>query len=174
MSLSPYTITLSKNNSFVFVTDSGHTYNVYFDKSSNIFPDERVDEFAVYLGFTCAPPLKVLERNHNPRVGVTIMLIIANFLFANPDAILTYVCSSMDGQDRHRQISFKRWYNSSPLKERFVLLQAKMAETYCGIIYDKNHPELDVIDETFGDLNLNKYDIVQESEELYLLLDEEE
>ena len=173
MSLSPYPITLSGNNGFNFLTDSGHTYFVYFDGSSQIFPDERVNKLTYYFGFTCTPALKMLERNYDPRVGTTIMLIIANFLANNPKAILAYMCSALDQQDRHRNISFGKWYSTSILKDKFELLKSKLEDTYCGVIYDKKHPKIEIIEEAFLSFTFDKLDSVEENAEPYFFEDEE-
>jgi hypothetical protein len=174
LSHSPYTITLSKNWVYEFVTDSDHTYQVYFDNSTNIFPDERVDDYAVYFGFNCNPPLVVLSRTYDPRIGATVMHIIANFFVANPNSILAYVCSALDQQGRHRQILFTKWYTASPLKRKFEFIQKKFYDTYCGVIYHAEHPELEMIREAFVDFDLeNKFE-VQEEAEVYVFEDEEE
>lgn len=174
MSPSLYTITPSKNWGFEFVTDAGHTYTVYFDNSAGIFPDERVNKYAVYLGFSCHPPLKPMERMHDPKVGATIMHIIANFFVAFPEGILAYVCSSVDGQDRHRQIAFTKWHNSSPLKARFRLTKRLLGETYCGILFDVAHPERYLIEQVFDDFDRDTKPGVFEEEGEYLFFDEEE
>jgi len=169
LSLSLYEIIPIGNSKFEFITSSGRTYRIYFDHLSKIFPDERVDQYAVYFGFDCSPPFQVLNRVHDPRVGITIMSVIEDFFHVNPQNILVYVCSGLDGQDRHRQISFAKWYNASPLKADFKLAKKKFTDTYCGVIYDARHPELAIIENSFTDFDLdNKPMGVEEEEALYL------
>lgn len=171
MSVSHYPITLTKANSFVFVTEWGYTY---FDRETGIFPDERIDQYSVFLGFTCFPALEIFKRSYDPKVGDTIMFIVANFFQANPRSILSYVCSAVGGQERQRQISFSRWYNSSPLKERYKLLKRSFGTTYCGILYSMKHPEIDMIEDLFMDFDMNMKPGVMEDEAPYYLMEEEE
>lgn len=145
-----YQTSLFKNNTHVFITESGHTYEVYFDHDTSIFPNQEIDRFGVFLGFRCTPVLEAFKRNHDPKIGATIMFIIAVFLKANPESILSYVCSSSEGQGRHRQISFTRWYNSSHLIEEYILLKRYLGSTYCGIIYNRNHSYINKIEQVFA------------------------
>jgi hypothetical protein len=102
----------------VFVADSGHTYTVYFDFNSGIFPYEELDEYSIYMGFNCVPKHEKFDRVHDPRIGTTIMRIVANMFRANPWYIITYVCSAQDKQARQRAIAFSKWYNESPLAKK--------------------------------------------------------
>lgn len=156
MSLPPYQITLSKDsNNYHFSTESGLVYTVYVDKNSNIFPLEEIDRNALYLGFTCVPTQAMFEREYDPKVGLTIMAIVAALIRKNPHQIITYVCSPKDGQARQRSIAFSRWYNDSPLKKT-VELKKRVFEshTYCGVLYRKNHPNIDDIEIAMQDFNL--------------------
>lgn len=155
MSLSHYTITLTKNSDYEFTTKSKVKYRVYFDsKSGGIFPESKLDKLAVFFGFNCEPEFNPGESEYDPKVGSTIMYIIANFLVKNPKKVLGYVCSTKDAQDRCRQILFSKWYNSSPLSKKFKLHKSVLSDNYCGLLYDSNHPKLDLIEEHLDAFNL--------------------
>lgn len=147
---SPYPFTLSKENSYVFKTNSGLTYSVYFDASSGgIFPDEIVDKYTVYLGFSCEPPIEEpFKKKGDSRVGATIMILIANFFAFSPKSILSYICSSANKQERHRAIAFRWWYNHSPLKSEFTHIQMEYLGNYYGVIYSKNHQDISAIEDS--------------------------
>ena len=83
------------------------------------------------------------------------------------------MCSALDQQDRHRNISFGRWYSASILKDKFELLKSKVEDTYCGVIYDKKHPKIEIIEEAFLSFTFDKLDSVEESVEPYVF-DEDE
>jgi hypothetical protein len=100
------------------------------------------------------------------------MLIISNFLIRNPDAILAYVCSDLDGQDRNRHVLFGKWYNQSSLKKNFNLLRRMIGDIYCGVIYNKNYPKHDVIEESFSDFDFEKPEFFEEPNEPYNFDDE--
>jgi hypothetical protein len=82
------------------------------------------------MGFSCYPPQRPSERKYDPKVGYTIMRIVANIFKAYPRAIITYICSSVDGQARHRSITFSKWYMESPLKEKIKHLKNNFDDTY--------------------------------------------
>lgn len=172
MSLSPYQITLSKDsNNYYFSTESGLAYTVYADRRSNIFPLEEIDRNAIYIGFTCVPAKALFEREYDPRVGLTVMAIVASLIRENPKFIITYVCSPKDGQARQRSIAFSRWYNESPL-EKTVKLKKRIFEShaYCGVLYRKNHPNIDDIEIALQDFNPgDKFNPVIVSEPIELI-----
>jgi hypothetical protein len=117
--------------------------------------------------------MKVFGRAHDPKVGTTIMHLIEVFFASYPNSILVYVCSALDQQDRHRQILFAKWYKSSSLRAGFIFMQKKILTTYCGIIYNANHPALVDIGDAFFDLDLENKPEVWEEEVPYFF-DEEE
>jgi len=177
LSASHYPITHIKiSNSYVFVTARGQTYTVYFDLHTGILPEESLDEYAVYMGFSCEPVKEMFDRKFDPRIGDTIMLIIANLFKAYPRTILTYVCSPADGQARQRSIAFGKWFNDSPLRDKLCHLKNDFAGTYCGTLYSKKHPLAEEIENAFLGFNPeNKFEPgVQEELTPYLLYDEEE
>jgi hypothetical protein len=158
----------SNNHSFTFTTDSGQVYEVYFDMSNGMFPDPEIDQNAMYIGFSCKPPQEKFDRNHDPRIGITIMYILANMFNTYKRAIFSFVCSPADGQARNRYITFARWYSQSPIKEKIELLRKQIGGTYCGILFSKKHPDLDKIEFNFNNQfdPDNKFDpITQVNEE---------
>ena len=154
MTLPSYTTTALTKNRYKFTTDSDHCYTVYFE-SAAIFNDNRVDPFTVYFGFTCDPPLKVYNREHDARIGITIMDLTAKYFTEHPLSIICYVCSALDKQDRHRNIAFGRWYNASSLNTQFKFLRRRTSDAYCGVLYNAAHPDISVIEDTFTDFNLD-------------------
>lgn len=146
---------IAKSNEFVFVTESGQTYRVYFDKKAPIFPLEELDEHAIYMGFSCTPKQVKFDRNHDAKIGNTIMWIIANMFASNKRYIITYVCSPEDGQERQRSITFGKWYNESNLSQKIRLERKNYDGTYCGVLCSKKHPLLEELDIALEDFNPN-------------------
>jgi hypothetical protein len=137
----------------VFVTDYGYTYTVYFDFDSGIFPHEELDEYAVYMGFNCVPRQEKFDRIHDPRIGATVMRIVANMFLFNPWYLVSYVCSAQDGQARQRFIAFGKWYGDSPMEKKIGHFRRNYNGTYCGVLYSKKHPLIDELEIAFQDLN---------------------
>ena len=166
MSPAPYPVTRSKTSSdFCFVTDSGVTYNVYFDTNTPILPNDDLDRYSIFMGFSCIPPN---GNGFDARVEPTIILIIANMLKSNKKYIITYFCSSQNKQERGRAILFERWYKRSPLTEKIAHKQKRNANNYFGALYCKKHREIESIEATFVEFDLiKKYpDEIDASEEL--------
>ena len=140
MSHSPYQTTLSSTNRFNFADEGGNSYEVYFDKNSSVIPDEELDEYAVYIGFTRIPPFKPFEKDYDPRVEATITYLIENFFKSNKRGILVYVCSSQEKYARHRSIAFRKWFLNSSLKDKFRHLPNQFGKTYTGALFSQKHP----------------------------------
>jgi len=87
LSHSLYPITQSKNKTFDFSTDFDLAYSIYFDRSAEVFNDERVDKYGVYLGFTCTPDNE--KKAFDAKAGATIMHIIAENKRSNQKILFT-------------------------------------------------------------------------------------
>lgn len=176
MSPSLYPIT-QKSNRYFFVTDSGHTYEVYFDSQKGIFPEGVLDEHAVWMGFVCRPKRTREEKKqgNDEKIGATIMHLVANLFSQRKWALLIYICSDEDGQDRERSILFKRWYKSSPFKEKIEHLTSTFKNEndlveYGGVFFHKKHPNRDEIEltlQTFNPYNKNTGSSLVEEEDAY-------
>lgn len=166
MSHSRYQTNLSPiTNRFNFVNSEGNLYEVYFDKNSPIIPDEDIDEYAVYMGFTRVPPFQSFdkEKDYDPRVEVTIMYLIENFFKSNKRGVLVYVCSSQEKYARQRSITFRKWFSNSTLKDKFKHLPNKFGETYTGAIYSQKHPFSEKIEFVFSTYDpTHKFDPVED------------
>jgi hypothetical protein len=132
-----------------------------------------LDEYAVYMGFSCVPEIQKFEGEHDPKIGATIMWLIANFFQNNKRAILTYVCSPKNQYARHRFITFGKWYNESGLSERLELKKKIIGKTYCGALISKKNALLESLEIALVDFNPEKFEQgweeVQEEEEDYNL-----
>lgn len=125
---------------FTFITDSHQEYLVYFDKAPiEISDSDELNSHTIYFGFTVKPSLQPYERRFDSKVGDTIMKIIADFFKFKPDAILAYICSDENDQEKSRQILFSKWFNSFRDKDDFIFMRKNIDNTYCGIIVKKQY-----------------------------------
>ncbi len=173
MSILPYQTThIAISNRYRFSTEAGHAYEVYFDLKSGVLPDEDLDDYTMYIGFTCVPEFIPFENDYDARTGETIMWLIANTFRDYKRAILVYVCSPKDKYARHRSIAFRRWHNESPLKEKITLLTKENNRTYYGALFNKKHPDAEKAEFVFDTYNpKHKFEPV---EELLKALEEED
>lgn len=174
MSHSHYQTTLiAETGSYFFTSDSGHQYTVYFDTKSSIFPNEDLDRHAVYIGFSCVPEIEKFQTEYDPKIGVTIMWLIANFFQNHKNAILTYVCSPRNNYARHRFITFSKWFKESGLSERLELKKKIIGNTYCGALIGKKNSLHDALEIAMLDFNEDKFESgfeqFQEEDDEYLL-----
>jgi Family of unknown function (DUF6169) len=170
LSLFRYPITLSPNKTFDFITDAGYTYSIYFNPDQQLFNDPILDQYGIYFGFICRPDHN--SRPFDPKAGETIMYVIAEFFKNHPQSILAYICSGNNNQERQRQILFSKWYNASPLKAHYTFTKKQFEDIYCGVIYDKNHPNFYAIEEAFLDFSLT--DKLNEPAVYYEYMDQDE
>lgn len=123
------------------------------------------------MGFYCIPEIEKFEREHDPKIGVTIMWLIANFFQDNKRAILTYVCSPKNQYARRRFITFSKWYNESGLSERLELKKKIIGKTYCGALISKKNILMHSLEIALIDFNPEKFEPgweeVHEEEEDY-------
>jgi hypothetical protein len=163
-----------KSNDFFFATETGHSYRVYFDTKTGSHPNEAIDKLTIYLGFICTPKQEPFSRIHDSKIGSTIMWIVANMFKAYKHAIISYVCSPEDGQARARLITFGKWYNESPLKEKITHLPKRIGRDNCfGIMYSKKHPLIEQIEFAFHDFDPeNKFGYALAEDEVFYELDD--
>ena len=142
-----YQITHTKDSKYIFTTDDGIVYTVYFDINSGIFPNDELDKHAIYVGFICTPDKGISNRIYDNRVSETIMYIIANMFGKNKQYIIIYICSDKDNQGKQRSRLFGRWYSNSPLKDKIIYTPKNISNSYFGILYSKKHPNINDIED---------------------------
>ena len=143
LSTSRYKVSQKNRSEFNFTTSHKRLYTVYFLTNGGVFVNKSADKLSVYLGFNCTPLPPIADS----KIGPTIMYIISKFLSEKPKSVLCYICSDTDKQDAARHVLFIRWYNASPLKKRFKLYTSKLGDTLAGMIYDRKHPQLALLEE---------------------------
>lgn len=156
MSAFHYPITQTSEG-YIFITDSQQKYLVYFDQAPIELSDNNyINQRTVYFGFTARPPLNHFERKYDSKVGHTIMKIIADFFEHMPDAILAFICSDDNDQDRNRQVVFSKWFNSYTDKDQYIFSKTTNANTYCGIIVMKKYYKESQIKSWLDNFSLEK------------------
>lgn len=115
----PYKIINTIDGKFEFQTDNKLIYSVYFQSAKEHFftlaPDLPNE---VYLfGFTIKTGNE-LSLKYDKRVEVTIIQILFTFFEVNTRAML-FVCDTKDQKQRHRKITFNKWFNKHNSKMLF-------------------------------------------------------
>ena len=127
----PYSFELTKDGSYNFISEEGHSYLVYFSEST--LPDSDRNIHIVYnLWFsrngdhTCKPFI----NKYDGKIRATVIFIVNEFFQKNDHRTLIYFCFGDDGYSRHRNIVFNQWCKDLDIS----------IEKHNGIIlYENNH-----------------------------------
>ena len=137
---SPYTI-VQEGDEYLFRTDNDILYAYWFDLSNRSQKASPND-------------VKVRE---------TIIAVIEEFFFQNPD-ILLYMCDTADEQQKVRARLFLRWFNGYRQQDRYTIRTARLTEegidTYLALIIQRTHPQyqevIDLFDREIAQFQSNK------------------
>jgi hypothetical protein len=104
----PYQL-LESDSGYIFTTDRGLTYYIYFLDYSSTFLDYPRIVCPVYT-FN----IDLIEGDHttspeDPRIGDTIAAVFAHF-FKGLDNVAIYVCDSIDDRQQGRKRKFDLWF----------------------------------------------------------------
>ncbi|WP_245898667.1 DUF6169 family protein [Chitinophaga niastensis] len=97
-----------------------------------------------------------MKTPFDTRVRITISNIIIDYLSAQPEKILFFVCDSADTRQKGRMRIFEQWYNY--LKVDYIekyneSIQAADMDIYCSIILHTNNSLKNHIISSFRNLS---------------------
>lgn len=121
---SPYSISLSEDGSFYFVTDEGLTYEVGFVEDYMIAVDDAYQLFVM--------PKTSANFQRDEKMQQTVTAIIEEF-FRTKDVLLDYICDTTDGRQAARNRLFTQWFNNYPHRHLFTLRTISLE--YEGMAY---------------------------------------
>ncbi|MBQ8655793.1 MAG: hypothetical protein IJ527_01830 [Prevotella sp.] len=136
---SPYVV-VKEDDEYLFRTDSDILYAVSFQVYEGI---SGLDAYWFDLS----------NRSHraspsDPKVRETVICIIEEFFYQNPD-ILLYMCDNANEQQAMRSRLFLRWFNGYEQQKKYdirtVLLTEDNIDTYIALIIQRSHPQYDEI-----------------------------
>ncbi|MBC3788500.1 DUF6169 family protein [Spirosoma utsteinense] len=105
--LSPYPLSETETG-FASTTERGAVYHVDFTSDSDYLPETPFAD-SVY-SFSILPIAGSIDQK-DPRIEPTIVQTLHVFFDADPKAILLYVCSTENGQERVRSRLFGQWFS---------------------------------------------------------------
>ena len=151
---SPYTI-VQEGDEYLFRTDNDILYAVSFQDYDAI-PGLTAYWFDLSNRSQKASPNDVKVRE-------TIIAVIEEFFFQNPD-ILLYMCDTADEQQKVRARLFLRWFNGYRQQDRYTIRTARLTEegidTYLALIIQRTHPQyqevIDLFDREIAQFQSNK------------------
>ncbi|MFD2935485.1 DUF6169 family protein [Spirosoma flavum] len=104
---SPYPLSETETG-FAFTTERGAIYHVDFTSDSDYLPDTPFVDSVYSLSIL---PISGSFDRKDPRIEPTIVQALHIFFEADPKAILLYVCSTENGQERVRSRLFRQWFS---------------------------------------------------------------
>jgi len=98
------------NNSYIFRTDPGISYQIKFKPSGYLVPDEPFAEhvFELVLEITENPGGGSIR--YDPLVSATVACIVLDFYNKSKKTITIYMCDSSDRRQEARRRKFDQWF----------------------------------------------------------------
>ena len=114
-----FKVTSDSEPFYEFTTKNNTVYDVVFISYEDYFPDIEVCKGRVFmLNFDIKKEV-VEKRVYDGNIENTVAGIITSF-FKSVENVILFVCDSIDSKQRHRKITFNRWYNNHKEKLNIV------------------------------------------------------
>ncbi|MDX2047030.1 MAG: DUF6169 family protein [Chitinophagaceae bacterium] len=158
--LSPYLLQEADQFSYLFITDKGITYHVYFLDYSYMFADYPGISNNVY-SFN----IEVMDGDADTsvadeRIGLTVVEVLRLF-FRRIENVSVYVCDFADERHLARKRKFDFWFwkytDGTIIKEDGVAM-AEGKELLNSLLLHRNNPQYTEIISAFKDLNARAWD----------------
>lgn len=147
---SPYVVSKIDDNSFIFTSRYGVTFNVGFADDYMLMEEGAYQLFISNVNEAPSP--------NDPLVRETISVIIREFFSIKPVVIL-YICDTSDDRQRVRDRLFSRWFMEYGNSKEYTMLHECISiddVTYYGSLLMKaDHPIHDEICTMFHDFVVN-------------------
>ena len=98
------------NNSYVFKTVTGITYEIKFKPSPYLVSDEPFAEFVFELVIELLENETGKPIRYDPLVAATVAAIVLNFYNRSRKTITVYICDSSDNRQEGRRRKFDQWF----------------------------------------------------------------
>ncbi|WP_276502395.1 DUF6169 family protein [Terrimonas pollutisoli] len=153
--LSPYLLQEADQFSYLFITDKGITYHVYFLDYSYMFADYPGISNNVY-SFN----IEVMDGDADTavadeRIGLTVVEVFRLF-FSRMENVSVYVCDIADERHLARKRKFDFWfwkYNDGTIIKEDGVAMVEGKEILNSLLLHRNNPKCAEIIFAFKDLN---------------------
>jgi hypothetical protein len=113
--------------SYEFTTKNDTVYGVVFMSGESYFPNIEVCKGRIFmLNFDIKEEV-VEKRAYDGNIEITIAEIVISF-FNSIENVMLFVCDSTDSRQRHRKITFNKWYNNH--KEKLNIVKIDFSKPY--------------------------------------------
>lgn len=150
-----YEITTNEDgNEFHFITSLNYQYNVYFlpAKEDYFYEYPEVPDNIYLFGFSLQNA-KTGMLPFDEKVAKTICQILLDF-FKNNKNVIIFICDSADKKERHRSITFSKWFHHFDTEQLFektdkILEYDSDNRYYLSIICRKDNPDKSIYLDAF-------------------------
>lgn len=131
----PYRVTQVDDSVFAFVTKHGISYTVSF------VPDVSFFDEGIYQFFLTKTSSKKGRKDDD--ISETVRVIIEEF-FAQEEAVMLYICETIDGRQAARDRLFRAWFHSYIESTSYTLHTEGMTldnvHYFSSILLRRDHP----------------------------------
>ncbi len=135
---SPYLVSLSQENSFVFTSKEGNIYELGFIKDEMFGIDDAYQFFLV--------PKDKENDVKDDDIQATVISVIEEF-FKTKEVLLDYICDTKDGRKAIRSRLFSSWFSLFPNRKQYTLrtlsLYYEDISFYASVIIRNDNPNYD-------------------------------
>lgn len=125
-------------NSFIFKTDTGAIYEIYFTDGSSYFSEAQ--GFAPYVAmFGFRPTSAGTEKKGDARIAVTIAKHICDYL-EDERNMLMYVCDQHDRREEQRARLFNQWFLKFQLGEKIQKIDLSFGDLLVSFMFRYDNP----------------------------------
>jgi hypothetical protein len=137
--LEPYPLE-EDSTGYVFVTDAGVRYNLYFSEGKYYLSDVAQIPFADYILMFGIKPLQEPVSSADPRIKVTVIYLLELLFNSEPQTVIIYVCDQSDERQKTRGRMFSRWFSS--YRKGFVKrnYESEDQRLFAYAIFREDHP----------------------------------
>lgn len=138
---------------FLFITNKGIEYTVYFINGANYLPNQSYSNFMYVFGFQ-SKTKSIFDK----KVAETIIKILFHFFTDNKN-IVVYSCDQTDKKEFARKKLFDNWFNAYGIID-FIKIDFQFDNSlFISIIYRKDNPfikDIEISLNQFGKTLYNK------------------
>lgn len=139
---------------YEFTDYKGRLYSITFTAFD--FPAQPLRDHGVVLGLELQDPA-ARDDGQDPRLEATMVAVVEQVVRQHPAAIVVWICSPDQQQQRARNKLFNRWYQHYRQHSGSLTIIKKDVETspdeYTSLLYRADHPDRAALEELLlGDL----------------------
>lgn len=137
-----YKVTTTETG-YTFTTDLGLEYHAYFVEGGYMLPIPELMEYVKVFGFAVADTDVKFKFDY--KVKNTLLYILRAVIAENPLTVISFTCDTSKNLERHRKITFSRWFNTCEEQAEFEKIDKTVGGVYGSLVFKSDHPFKEII-----------------------------